>query len=526
PTYYSASHNSTVANQIVRFGINATDETALNPNGQYVFSTNNTGSWINESSVNFTTTPSWANVTKILNSTETITGYRWYFTDNSGNTNSTPIYTLSNMEAPTYYSASHNSTGAGSLVRFGINVSDNVALETNGQYVFSTNNTGTWVNETYSNWTKDLDINASLPETNMYYHLKPTVFYKDSSWYLISGDFNGNFGGYAWNGTQWKPNSTINASLPDIGDDSVPTVFYKDSSWYMIASELNVNFIGYVWNGTGWAPNSTINASLPSSPSLSGNTVSSVFYKDSSWYLLAGTSVGSDSSFYGYVWNGTNWLPNSTINASLPGVPGGGASPTVFYKDSFWYVLAGAYDGKLYGYSWNGTNWIVNLEINSTLPDVGAWSVPFAFYKDSNWYLLVGSDVTAFNGRFIGFKFVDLGVNFTSTPSWANVTKTLNSTIGTIVGYRWFFSDNAGNTNSTPIYTLTTVNTCTYSSGNWNVDCNDNCTITTNYNLGGNNLSFINAGTFTLNANVTEYDRVSISDRCRIIVNNGQRLGG
>ena len=49
------------------------------------------------------------------------------------------------------------------------------------------------------------------------------------------------------------------------------------------------------------------------------------------------------------------------------------------------------------------------------------------------------------------------------------------------------------------------TDSCTYSSGDWNVDCNDNCTITSNVDLGGNNLSLSGVGTFTIEANITSF---------------------
>src|SRR3989344_3148952 len=52
-----------------KVSIAADDDMALHTDGQYIFSTNNAGSWVKDSAVNLTTTPSWANVTKTLNST-------------------------------------------------------------------------------------------------------------------------------------------------------------------------------------------------------------------------------------------------------------------------------------------------------------------------------------------------------------------------------------------------------------------------------------------------------------------------
>jgi len=95
PTYLNNQTNTTEAGESVLFSILYDDGIALNPNGQYIFSTNNSGVWANESTVNFTATPSWANVTKTLNSTEGISiGYRWYANDTAGNNNNTGIFTL------------------------------------------------------------------------------------------------------------------------------------------------------------------------------------------------------------------------------------------------------------------------------------------------------------------------------------------------------------------------------------------------------------------------------------------------
>lgn len=94
PTYSNNQTNTTESGASCLFSILYNDNTALHPNGQYIFSTNNTGVWTNES-VNFTATPNWANFTTILNSTAGISiGYRWYADDNAGNWNNTPIYAL------------------------------------------------------------------------------------------------------------------------------------------------------------------------------------------------------------------------------------------------------------------------------------------------------------------------------------------------------------------------------------------------------------------------------------------------
>ena len=117
PTYSVNLTNNTIAGQITLFSINVSDNLALQSNGGYIFSTNNTGDWINDSFVLFTATPSWANVTKILNSTAGLRiGYRWFFNDSSGNTNSTPIYELTTLEETIVTNDDNDSPGGGSSI--------------------------------------------------------------------------------------------------------------------------------------------------------------------------------------------------------------------------------------------------------------------------------------------------------------------------------------------------------------------------------------------------------------------------
>jgi uncharacterized protein YcfL len=156
PTYSSNSVDSTEIGSSTVFSLTINDNVALHNSGYYKFSTNNTGIWVNDSSINFITTPQTIETTKTLNSTAGISiGYRWYLYDNAGNFNSTSIYSLittSDSTAPTYSSNSVDNTNAGSSTSFSIIVNDDVALHNSGYYKFSTNNTGIWVNDSSINF--------------------------------------------------------------------------------------------------------------------------------------------------------------------------------------------------------------------------------------------------------------------------------------------------------------------------------------------------------------------------------------
>jgi hypothetical protein len=109
PTYSNNATNNTQISLSTNFSIDVNDNTALQNNGYYIFSTNNTGIWVNESSINFTSTPQSIYTIKDLNDTVGISiGYRWYLYDNVLNEAITPIYVLTTTSAVTSC-ASYNS---------------------------------------------------------------------------------------------------------------------------------------------------------------------------------------------------------------------------------------------------------------------------------------------------------------------------------------------------------------------------------------------------------------------------------
>lgn len=76
-------------------------------------------------------------------------------------------------------------------------------------------------------------------------------------------------------------------------------------------------------------------------------------------------------------------------------------------------------------------------------------------------------------------------------------------------------------------YTAPVTDTCTYSgSGDWNVNCADNCTISSNVNLGGNSINILGYGTFYTSANITNFNNLLIAgssstQRCNVVCYNG-----
>ncbi len=69
------------------------------------------------------------------------------------------------------------------------------------------------------------------------------------------------------------------------------------------------------------------------------------------------------------------------------------------------------------------------------------------------------------------------------------------------------------------------VDTCTYTTGNWDVLCSDNCTITTISSLPNNNLTLSGTGTFTILANITADMVIKYKD-CKVnnFAGDGKKL--
>ena len=104
PTYSNANVNSTEISQTTSFNLTVDDNSNLNDLGYYIFSTNNSGVWINDSAVNFATTPQSVYVAKTLNDTSGISvGYIWYLYDNASNKNDTGILTLTTTDPSVIY---------------------------------------------------------------------------------------------------------------------------------------------------------------------------------------------------------------------------------------------------------------------------------------------------------------------------------------------------------------------------------------------------------------------------------------
>ena len=64
--------------------------------------------------------------------------------------------------------------------------------------------------------------------------------------------------------------------------------------------------------------------------------------------------------------------------------------------------------------------------------------------------------------------------------------------------------------NPTAVPTTPANDSCTYTSGDWTIQCSDYCNITSNVDLSGNDITFNGTGTVRITANITDYVKATI----------------
>jgi hypothetical protein len=92
--------------------------------------------------------------------------------------------------------------------------------------------------------------------------------------------------------------------------------------------------------------------------------------------------------------------------------------------------------------------------------------------------------------------------------------------------YTVYAIDQLGNVANSGLRWFILGGTCVYSSGNWNINCSQYCNITSNADVGNNNITISGVGTVTVSANVSNYMNLHINGEnsvniCRVRCING-----
>ena len=170
------------SNSLIAFSVNLTDDISLS---SYIFSNNQSGSWINSNVVGLSgISQNITNITFITALEGTNFSYNFWFNDTSNNQNITingyvyipdstnPLWTNLRANQSTVYQ--------NTLIEFSVNLTDNLALSS---YIFSSNQSGSWVNSSaiYLSGTSQNITNityvTSVAGTNFSYRF----FFNDTS---------------------------------------------------------------------------------------------------------------------------------------------------------------------------------------------------------------------------------------------------------------------------------------------------------------------------------------------------------
>ena len=250
---------------------------------------------------------------------------------------------------------------------------------------------------------------------------------------------------------------------------------------------------------------------------------------DQKWNFLTGDESGGYSWLSSGVDVDTNWhyivgtFDGTTKRIYVDGEFKTSEDKTIGGKENLDFHIGVAYHNL--NYKFDGKVDEVRV---SNVERSAAWiNQTYQLITNQGTYVVEGSEESKPTGGGGGWVN-DTWVPMTGTTNWSNVTKLITSDVGVNVSWCVYANDTSNNWNSScdnPFWYETTSaeeDTCTYVSGNWNVDCSDNCLITSNVDLGGNNLIFTNTGKFTLqsNVNITNIGNIQLSNGCEIILND------
>jgi len=121
-----------------------------------------------------------------------------------------------------------------------------------------------------------------------------------------------------------------------------------------------------------------------------------VFNDGGTLKLITGHRWGT---FYGYYWNGSTWVSDSSIVSGLGDV-GNNSSPTVFDDSGTWKLISGSWHDDFYGYYWDGSTWVLDASIISGLTSVGDYCAPTVFNDSGTLKLMSGEGDGIFNGWY------------------------------------------------------------------------------------------------------------------------------
>ncbi len=249
--------------------------------------------------------------------------------------------------------------------------------------------------------------------TSGYYYGMPSTAYNlsgDGKWVLLSTtEANSKFFSYFWDAArnEWVADDSLVAGLKINGWGEYPALAYNvmgDNKWTLI-THANA-FYGYYWNGTQWVEDSNRINGLPTDIGYrTTHTLLENLNGDGKWTLITGATNGLFRAFY---WNGTQWMEDSARASGLPSTSSYGRVTGGFnvFGDNKWNVILGDWNSiYLRAFYWNGTQWLEDATRAAGLNSTVSRLVPTLGYNlkgDGKWALISGVGVY---DTFLGFFY-------------------------------------------------------------------------------------------------------------------------
>ena len=239
--------------------------------------------------------------------------------------------------------------------------------------------------------------------SRVHYYLYPYIVHDlrgDGKWVIITGrEAYGGYFGFYWDENQekWVYDADLTDGLEAHGWEEAPALAYDlrgDGKWVLIGHQGS-NFYGYFWDGSKWIEDTSLVNGLSG---VSGEVKHWLLHdlrSDGKWVLISGTEEGTPVGFY---WDGDQWVKDDSL---VEGVGKVGVHISVagchnLRGDNRWILIVTNYS-KAYpkGYYWDGSKWVEDPDIVKGLPEDNRLkpTIGFNVFGDGKWVLFMGHNV-------------------------------------------------------------------------------------------------------------------------------------
>ncbi len=400
PLWSSQSVNTTTAGRVAGFSLTLRDPVGLSG---YVFSTNNSGTWQNDTWVQFpaSTNSTTIVVSKTLSSTVGAE-VKWAvsFNNTAGNWNSTPNFTLTTTadSVPQWIIGSNftNTTIAGASANFSVTWTDAAGL---AGYVFTINNSDTWVNDTWRPFTGTANNSTAFKILN-------STVGRLVQWRVYANNSLNKWSEtpiFNLSTTSGTPNWLSGSNTTSTTVAGAPVTL--STSW---TDPSGLHCFIFSWNNTGAETNSSSCLSNPSSSATAafGSGLNSTVGTIVNWRWYANNTLG--------LWNATPIFNLNTTSPAFPkwlnySVVGNRANQSSTFSVR-WQDPAGI-AGYIFSTnntgSWQNDSWLP-VSGNATLVDVSAVKILNSVPGTVSWKFYANNTLGKWNET--------LNFNFTTVP--------------------------------------------------------------------------------------------------------------